>query len=340
MPQFATNAFLPTCRPLPLFPTTYSQARFKCSTTQTIDQQVPRSVPEVINLASQSLQQHLESSSESSSHLRITAEIPGLDPRLENTFPYNEALLSSLVLQIVTATPCLTTAPVRLLFASSGGAAAAAQVYRKEKLEVPENIALGTYARELVRSSNDEVESDMPGVVNVVVHPSDRRGDKLWTRHESMSTNSHKNDTWILFNEELGKDGIIGIKEREAVTKFLNLFESCFYYRGLYLIQRPLLIPVEVGALLSTQVDKWRVMKLTGGRYHVLREFTKMPTRDQMENLTDDLLKKPVNPAYEAERKKSLDDTGYLIVLGGLSFATLALVWYLKFLQGTALVGY
>lgn len=300
----------------------------RTSCCATAPQSVPRSLPELVTLASKSLSTAL-TTSPTTNRLRLTAQVPGLDPRIENTYPYNEALLFSLILKIVIATPHLASIPIRLLFASSGTAASAFRVYERENLSVPENITVGSFGRREYEGSNVDG-------VNIVISARDRRGDKVWKDIKGMVEDSGEGQIWILANEELGEDGVIGIKERENVSRFVKSFKDCFYFRGLYVVRRPKLVPEELGALLLTEVGKWRVFKLIGSRYELLEEFQARPSRQQLENMTDRLITRPML-SKGSENENNIDDSGYLVMLIGLSVVTSALFWYLRVLQSGTL---
>ena len=81
---------------------------------------------------------------------------------------------------------------------------------------------------------------------------------------------------------------IYGIKTSDACRRFVGQFEPCYYYRGVYGVQRPSNRPFERGALvLRSYQGAWMAYAHAGARggFRPLKQFEQSPSREQLAEL-------------------------------------------------------
>ena len=272
-----TAAFLLTPNPLrspSVRPHTSSACPRACDTTpiENAQLQPPTTLAQTTALATAALSRAIHAGHH---RIRINALIPGLNPLIEDTFPYSSQTLQLLVRSLLTDTPSLAQVPdAVLLFPSDGGAAAAASVYSTNPLPSSEHVRTSSFAvRDLVA-----VDGRVSAHANVLVAPVCRRGDDIMNQLTTVISEA-PDAVWILFNAAFDADrAAVGIKEMTRRSHFENSFVNAFYYRGLYKIKRPSLIAVEKGALLYLYPGPWNIFSFSAGKYKLVEQMQHMPT--------------------------------------------------------------
>ena len=98
---------------------------------------------------------------------------------------------------------------------------------------------------------------------------------------------------WVLLNPDL-EDTILsfvfGIQTADAVRSFVAAFETAYYYRGTFSIQRPSNRPIERGCVLRHYGGPWVAHALcdeaAGGGFDVLARWDEQPSREQIAALS------------------------------------------------------
>lgn len=219
--------------------------------------------------------------------LLINAKIPGLNPALEQIFPFSSSLLNIVSRSLITQTPNLSNLPSAcLLFSSSGSSAQASAQYARDDSLLPSipssSLSLWTasYAQRDMGGNSDGCTSEY---ANVIVNPVTSRGDPIMDALE-MTVQQNPQATWILLNPDLGADrAAVGMRESARRADFQQQFTTAFYYRPLFEIQRPKLDAVERGALLFTFGGPWRVFALVDGAFVPSAKFDTCPSDDRIE---------------------------------------------------------
>lgn len=243
---------------------------------------------------------------------RVTALIPGLNSLIEDTYPYNDALLMELVMELAVRLSQNTSEQageperVCILFKSVGTAAAAAKYYSQTRTSTgkgvedgspsepsdgnvptsptrafPEHITLGSYAK---RDGPRVGEGPLvpPGARAILVNPMSSRGDPLVPElTQLVNETSDATCKWVMVNEDFSGDrSAAGIAEMGRRNEFLSSFSQTYYMRNLFVIKRPKLIPVEKGVLLKSYPHPWTLFSFQNGTYGKLREFDSSPSRE------------------------------------------------------------
>jgi len=226
--------------------------------------------------------------------IRCDVLVPGLNEVIENRFPYDESTMFDIAFRLATF---VTPMKVKLLFESAGTAASAKEYYmRSIGKELPPTLSFGTFSsarviRDRVNQQGDdmtpEVRADDLCDIYMVVRPKDNRGDSVILAVE-QAVQKLPGATWVLLNpilEDTVGGYTFGIRETDRRRSFLSQFEIVYLYRGLFLIQRPSLIPSERGAILKNLGQPYRVFKLNNQGYELLGEFKDKPGRNDLNGL-------------------------------------------------------
>jgi len=211
---------------------------------------------------------------------------------IDARFPYQESVLLRQTIQLAQIFP---SKKVMMLFDSAGTAASAQAYYKKMVNEtVPKNLIFsvasrGRVIRDKLHSEDftPDVKSESPCDIYMVVRPENLRGDSVVLSIE-QAVNKVPDATWILLNPALEDtvDGYtFGIQERDRRKQFVDQFETCFHYRGLFSIRRPTLVPKEHGALVKRFEEPWTAFRLTQGGYQKVKEWDEKPTRSKLNSI-------------------------------------------------------
>lgn len=161
--------------------------------------------------------------------LQLTTLIPGLNPQIENTVPYNEELFQQISLQLILSSEKLSQYPtISLLFKSAGTAAAALNQFRKSEIAIPENVNIASYFGRDAAMGKSRI-----GNANIIVNPASARGNPVFKDLMSLLAED-KDAIWILINPDFSADrAALGMREIEETEMFLASFTSVFYFRNL-----------------------------------------------------------------------------------------------------------
>lgn len=229
---------------------------------------------------------------------------PGLNPALEDTYPYSEsALCDAAALLALAAVRAYPAAPhVALLFKSAGNAASARAYYTSPASPAPSSfaealaagdISIGSFAgRDAARPRPDAAAPCPPRAVVVVVNPVSARGDPVVADVRALveAGEAAAPDTaptaHVLLNPDFDADvSALGMRDRAERDSFLKSFESSYYLRTLASIARPSLLATERGALLRAAPGRYGVFALdASGAYELVKEFDERPDRNQVTN--------------------------------------------------------
>lgn len=199
----------------------------------------PTTIESTISQASAALSR---ATSAGEKRLRVSALIPGLNPLVEDAYPYSTAALNQLARGIVLDTPQLEAAPsCSLLFQSSGAAALASRQYsREDSLSEPHTTAQGQSSVEISTASyairDTSLNRSSPDT-NVIVAPTSARGESIMDALESVIADD-PSATWILLNPDLTLDrASVGMGESTRRATFLQSFTEAFYFRNIVSLQ-------------------------------------------------------------------------------------------------------
>lgn len=275
---------------------------------------VPRNINEVVQECVSGIDR---ASAAGIRRMRIRALIPGLNPALEDTFPYSEKLLLMCVLSIArTSQVCLGCTQVNLRFKSAGTAASALQAFgADEDNPLPANVNITTYV-------DDDDSDDDSDSVNIVINPVAARGNPVLEEIEAAVGKS-PGGTWLLFNPDFTADRAArGMKDQQKRAEFIESFVDVFYFRNLFVISRPKLIPIEKGAIVYVHRDdeQWVTYALLEGDYKMAHRYSALPSPTEISNGVQNCIDN------NTERvKEVVDDEGYLkslvvwaVVLSGI----------------------
>jgi len=248
---------------------------------------IPMSPDEVVKQAQESL-----SSAVAAGVRKIRCDLltPGLNPILEDRFPFDEKQIFGIAFQLAETFPTLKTT---MLFESQGTAASAQAYYQRQRGSLPPNIRLGVTAgkqviRDNIQAGQDvtpDVSADDPADIYFVVRPKNSRGDSVILAVE-QAVEKVDGATWVLLNPMLDDAGdAAGIGERDRQRAFLSQFESAYQFRGLFTIQRPSLVPRERGLILHTFGSTWATFRFNQGSYEKIKDFDSEPSRTQINSL-------------------------------------------------------
>ncbi|CAM9109817.1 unnamed protein product, partial [Phaeothamnion confervicola] len=179
--------------------------------------------------------------------LQVDILLPGLNPKLENSAPYSPALLLSLLREVLSAFD--DCASVKVLFSSAGDAAMAQKAYSDAAWPLNTNVRFGGCIRTAVGPADDAV---------LIVSPRNSVGDPVILEVEAVVA-AAPHAAVLLFNPDLGEKVALGIRERDRRNSFLGTFRQVFYFRNLFFLRRPDLVPLEKGALMRRYDEDWSV---------------------------------------------------------------------------------
>jgi hypothetical protein len=89
---------------------------------------------------------------------------------------------------------------------------------------------------------------------------------------------------YVLLNPDFfgTESAALGVADRTARLALRESFEDVFYLRTLAEVRRPALVAVERGALLRCWPGRFGLWRLAGGRYELVREFGRLPSRAEV----------------------------------------------------------
>lgn len=190
---------------------------------------VPTSPEEVVSIGARAIDNAWKSGVR---RMQIGALIPGLNPALEETFPYNDQLLVQTVRRLVEESDTIRNAPhIALLFKSAGTAAAALDLYQKTT-QLQENVSVASFFRRDTPVGDASRLAEAPGF-NIVVNPVNSRGDPVILDIMDL-VKEQPEASWILINPDFtGDRSALGVREIDRRNKFLSDFAQVFYFRNL-----------------------------------------------------------------------------------------------------------
>lgn len=215
----------------PLFTSIPSRARTVCSTTpaQPSPTPPPNSLSSTVTLATAAISKAIQ---DGNKRLVISALIPGVNPALEQNFPFSVSLLNTLAKSLVTATPELKSTPTSLIFQSAGTAAAAAAQFSRDDQQSQTEDGLQLISTSSYASRDISRERTSPHT-NVIVNPVSSCGDPIVDDLENVISENPE-ATWLLFNPQLDVDrAAVGMRENTRRAAFVSSFTNTFYYRPL-----------------------------------------------------------------------------------------------------------
>lgn len=305
---------------------------------------VPRNLNEIVRVAAAGLDR---AAAKGTARLQIDALVPGLNPTLEDSFPYNERLLVMLVRALLTQSTALRdSARVALLFKSEGTAASARQVYKKEG-DLPANATIASY---YLRDGDGESRLAGTDGFNVIINPVNARGNPVIVDVMRL-VEQQPEAGWVMLNPDFSADrSALGMKDVKHRQEFLDTFQSVFYFRNLvsacslflreretgcdsdeltgggyyaakFVIKRPKLIAVEKGALLYCFGDDWSVFRFEKDSYEEVATFASRPTQMEFSNAIESAPREraPPQPANDKE---------YLTTVGVLAAGVAGLLYF------------
>lgn len=274
---------------------------------------------------------------------------PGLNPALEDTFPYSESTLcDAAALLALAAARSYPTAPhVALLFKSAGNAASARSYYTSPGSPAPPDIASALAAgdvsiesfagRDAARPGSDVAAPCPPRAVVVIVNPVSARGDPVVADVRSLveageaAAADIAPTAHILLNPDFDADmSALGVRDRAARDALLASFDDAYYLRTLASIARPSLLATERGALLRAAPGRYGVFALdASGAYDLVKEFDERPNRNQV---TDAFEKPAVARDMNTPRSPQAiaDEASFLKTLLALSVVASAAFYALR----------
>eukprot|EP00171_Calliarthron_tuberculosum_P020992 IDg20992t1 len=181
---------------------------------------VPRNLNEAVKVCARALD---AAAAGGARRMRVRALVPGLNPALEDSFPYNEKLLLMLTLSLVRTSDALAEAPrVALLFKSAGTAAAATNACKSSGERLPDHVDIGVY--DDARALPEKID----GAVRVIVNPVSARGNPVVNEIE-RAVNRDPGATWVLLNPDFDADrSAMGVRELDRRADFLSQFVDVF----------------------------------------------------------------------------------------------------------------
>lgn len=203
----------------------------------------PTSLESTVSLATRAITNAIE---DGHSRLLVTALIPGLNPAIEQTFPFSSSLLNTLSKSLVTNTPLgktISSESSSLLFPSTGAAAAAAAQYSRDakaqdiNTNDAQNVKDSDGLEPLIKTSSyasrDALADRTSSVSNIIINPVTNRGDPIMDDLETVISENPL-AKWLLLNPDFGVDrAAVGMRESSRRTAFLESFEMTFYFRNL-----------------------------------------------------------------------------------------------------------
>lgn len=110
----------------------------------------------------------------------------------------------------------------------------------------------------------------------------------------------------------------LGMKEQRLREEFVEKFVDCFYFRNLFIITRPKLIPVEKGALVFCYGEDWSSYSLVDDSYKLADSWDSEPSTTTISNA----VQKGIDDNTEYVPEK-IDDSEYIqkvVILFGIVF--------------------
>lgn len=160
--------------------------------------------------------------------MQVALLVPGLNVQLENSFPYSDALLYTIVASLARS-GVLAGAEVSLLFKSAGTAAA----FQNEHRPLPDNVSVASFfGRDTPGAGQRPRVVQAPGF-NVVVNPVSARGDPV-LRDIRALVETAPDASWILLNPDFSGDrSALGVRDITEQNAFLDTFRQVYYFRNL-----------------------------------------------------------------------------------------------------------
>mmetsp|Transcript_7575 Transcript_7575/g.11341 ORF Transcript_7575/g.11341 Transcript_7575/m.11341 type:complete len:521 (+) Transcript_7575:59-1621(+) len=238
--------FLTECFPLKNYvsPPSFIN-RVSCKSTIEKDTfSMPNSLDEISN---QALNNLYNSFQDNLKRLKVDILVPGLNPKLENSAPYNTGLLLAFLHSLLSAFKQFKS--VKVLFSSAGDAGLALKTFSDMKWE-KHNSEFGFLSENIAESNGTEAI--------IIVKPINSVGDPVILEVEKISTTLPK-ATIVLMNSDLEEKVALGIIERDRRTNFLKTFKQAYYFRNLVVITRPSMVPIEKGGIVYMHNHGWGV---------------------------------------------------------------------------------
>mmetsp|Transcript_13046 Transcript_13046/g.51753 ORF Transcript_13046/g.51753 Transcript_13046/m.51753 type:complete len:326 (-) Transcript_13046:2864-3841(-) len=251
--------------------------------------------------------------------LRVTVLLPGLNDKVENSYPFNEELLFFVTRALATS-GAFDTRHLRLLFESTGQAASARAYYEKTGNPTGENVSYGSLLPKDVREGGGE------GDAYILVSPQNRTGDPVILDVEKI-LNEAPDAIHILLNPKLEHNQAniaASIIETDRRRALIDSFEEVYHYRPLYVVRRPTLETAQVGLLHYQYGRPWRVFTGAEQDLTFADEFDRLPSRNQISNVVEagrERNRKP--PSEEEVQATKQSEQKFLELLANLSIATI-----------------
>lgn len=196
----------------------------------------PTSLELTVPLATQAITDALDAGH---TRLRLNALIPGLNPAVEQSYPYSVAALNTLARSVIVFNSQLSQVPsCSLLFSSTGAAAMASSQYIRDESRytyseseqmaaIPVEINMASFAKRDAKAARTSPH------VNVIVAPISSRGDPVMDDIDEIMLENPE-ATWILLNADFGVDrAAVGMRESNRRAAFIASFTEAFYFRNL-----------------------------------------------------------------------------------------------------------
>ena len=224
--------------------------------------------------------------------VRIDLLPPGLNRAIEGSHPLCEPLLGYSAIALAEALKGLR---VTCIFASTGTAAAASRAYERFSGRLA-TCAVGGFSRAVTKDAlSDEIDFT-GGIVDpadasdvyLIVAPTNSRGDAVALAVQ-QAVDKVPGACWALLNPNL-EDTILayvfGIATSDAVRATVGDFDTAYYYRGVFQVQRPSNRPLERGCLLRHYRGPWVAYGLcaeaAGGGFDELARWEEQPRREEL----------------------------------------------------------
>eukprot|EP00611_Tribonema_gayanum_P012978 TRINITY_DN2371_c0_g1_i3.p1 TRINITY_DN2371_c0_g1~~TRINITY_DN2371_c0_g1_i3.p1 ORF type:complete len:476 (-),score=134.93 TRINITY_DN2371_c0_g1_i3:2020-3408(-) len=205
---------------------------------------MPAGIDEV---ASQALEGLAAAVSSGQKRLKVDIFVPGLNPKLEGSAPYNAGLLLAFVKSLLPALDAC--ANIKLLFSSAGDAAMAQKTFGDMGWRLPEGTRFASLSPGSVTAEDGAI---------VIVNPRNSVGDPVILDVEKVALKAPQ-ATIVLVNPDLGEKVALGIIERDRRSALLASFRQAYYFRNLFYMRRPDMVPVERGCLVCQWGRGWSV---------------------------------------------------------------------------------
>ena len=220
--------------------------------------------------------------------MRVELQPPGLNRAIEGSHAVSEPLLGFAAIALAEA---LRGRKVQAVFASAGTAAAGLMAYKRfvgpmHGAHVSLESLSATVTKDSLTAGVDftpSIDPADPCDVYIFVAPTNSRGDAVALAVQ-RAVDKVPSATFVLMNPDL-EDTILsfvfGIKTSDTVRSFVESFDTCYYYKGAFSIQRPSNRPVERGCVLRHHKGPWKAHG-TGGASNELARWPEQPSREQI----------------------------------------------------------